>query len=218
MNARAAVELATGKSTADAVVVAEPRFEGRLEAGGSAAATADVTYQDGAPVASGSATCTASAGDHKLKTSEEKLSGGVVRCAWDVPAALGGLSLVAHVDVQDAETGAKAFRDFQGDALDVQAPETKALRASGRYGARVTLRFKVSEETGSARRLVRVYRKTKAIFSSSSDLADVSSAALRSVAWAAPSRSKRGAYRFCVWAWDRSGNESDPSCARIALR
>jgi Subtilase family len=218
VNAKAAVELATGKSTADAVVVGEPRFDGRLEAGGSASAAADVTYQDGAPVASGSATCTASAGGHTLKTTEQKLAGGVVHCSWDVPAALGGLSLVAHVDVQDAETGAKASRDFAADVLDAQAPETKALRASGRFGARVTLRFHVTEETGAARRLVRVYRKTKAIFSSSSDLADVGSAALRSVAWTAPGRGKRGSYRFCVWAWDRSGNESDPSCARIALR
>ena len=100
----------------------------------------------------------------------------------------------------------------------MQAPETKALRASGRYGSRVTLRFRVSEETGTARRLVRVYRKTKAVFSSSSDLAALDSAALRLVVWKAPRRAARGAYRFCVWAWDRSGNESDPSCARIALR
>src|ERR671930_168576 len=86
VNARAAVELVTGKSTADAVVVGTPRFEGRLEAGGSASATADVTYQDGAPVDSGSATCTASAGDHQLKTTEQKLAAGIVRCAWEVPA------------------------------------------------------------------------------------------------------------------------------------
>jgi hypothetical protein len=135
-----------------------------------------------------------------------------------VPAALGGRSLDARVDVQDAETGAKVARDFQADLLDVQAPETTALRASGRYGARLTLRFRVAEETGTARRLVRVYRKTKAIFSSSSDLVAVDSAALRSVAWTAPRRGAKGSYRICVWAWDRSGNESDPSCARIALR
>ena len=99
------------------------------------------------------------------------------------------------------------------------APHATAARASGRYGARLTLRFRVSEETGAARRLVRVYRKTKAIFSSSSDLADVDSAALRSLAWTAPSRrAARGPLRFCVWAWDRSGNESDPSCAKISLR
>jgi hypothetical protein len=218
VNAKAAVELVTGKSTADAVVVGEPRFDGRVEAGGSVSATADVTYQDGAAVAAGSATCTASAGDQKLKTTEQKLEGGIVRCAWDVPAALGGRTLAAHVDVQDAETGAKAGRDFDADVLDVQAPQATTLRASGRYGARVTLRFRVAEETGTARRLVRVYRKTKTIFSSSSDLAAVDSAALRSVVWTAPRRGAHGAYRFCVWAWDRSGNESDPSCARIALR
>src|ERR671932_174652 len=177
VNAKAAVELVTGKSTADAVVVGEPRFAGRVEAGGSVLATADVTYKDGASVAYGSATCSASAGDRSLKTTEQKLEGGIVRCAWDVPAALGGRSLVAHVDVQDAETGAKAGRDFDARVLDVQAPQATAVRASGRYGARVTLRFRVSEETGTARRLVRVYRKAKAVFSSSSDLATLDTAA-----------------------------------------
>jgi hypothetical protein len=65
---------------------------------------------------------------------------------------------------------------------------------------------------------VRVYRKTKAISSSSSDVADVGSAALRSIAWTAPRRGGKGPFRFCVWAWDRSGNQSDPSCAPISLR
>jgi subtilisin family serine protease len=218
VNARAAVELVTGKSTVDAVVVGEPRFEGHVDAGGSASATADVTYADGAAVVAGSATCTASGGNHELKTTEQKLEGGVVRCAWDVPAALGGRRLAAHVDVQDVETGAKASRDFAADVDDVQAPEAKALHASGRYGARLTLRFRISEETGTARRLVRVYRKTRAIFSSSSDLGDVDSAALRTLAWTAPRRGAKGPFRFCVWAWDRSGNQSDPSCAAISLR
>ena len=97
--------------------------------------------------------------------------------------------------------------------------QVQAARASGRYGARLTLRFRVSEETGTARRLVRVYRKGKTIFSSESDVADVDAAALHSVAWKAPSRrAARGALKFCVWTWDRSDNESDPSCGRITLR
>jgi hypothetical protein len=150
---------------------------------------------------------------------EQKLADGVVRCGWDVPAALGGQRLSAHVDVQDAETGAKASRAFEADVVDALAPQVQAARVSGRYGARLTLRFRVSEETRTARRLVRVYRKGKTIFSSESDLADVDAAALRSVAWKAPARrAARGPLKFCVWAWDRSGNESDPSCARIALR
>ena len=218
VNAKAAVELVTGKSTDDAVVIGEPRFAGRVEGGGSASATADVSYQDGAPIAAGSATCTASVGTRKLQTTEQKLMDGVVHCGWEVPAALGGEHLSAHVDVQDTATGGKASRDFEADVVDVTAPQTKALRASGRYGARLTLRFHVSEETGTARRLVRVYRRTKAISSSSSDLVDVDSAALRSLAWTAPRRGARGPLRFCVWAWDRSGNESDPSCAKISLR
>jgi hypothetical protein len=47
---------------------------------------------------------------------------------------------------------------------------------------------------------------------------DVDSTTLRSLAWTAPRRGARGPLRFCVWAWDRSGNESDPSCAKISLR
>jgi hypothetical protein len=92
--------------------------------------------------------------------------------------------------------------------LDVKAPKTQALRASGRYGARLTLRFRVSEETGDARRLVRVYRGSKAIFGSSSDLGPADSGALRSLVWKAPRRRARGAYKFCVWVWDRSDNRA----------
>ena len=219
VNAKAAVELVTRKSADDAVVIGDPRFAGRVEGGGSASATADVTYQDGAPIAAGAATCTASVGGRELAATEQKLADGVVSCSWDVPAALGGQRLSASVAVQDAESGAKASRDFATDVLDVTAPQATATRASGRYGARLTLRFRVSEETRTARRLVRVYRKGKTIFSSESDVVDVESAALRSVAWKAPSRrTARGPLRFCVWAWDRSGNESDPSCAPIRLR
>src|SRR5207245_11201945 len=99
------------------------------------------------------------------------------------------------------------------------AGQPAAAPAAVASARRRTRRFRVWEETAAARRLVRVYRKTKAIFSSSSDLADVDSAELRSLAWTAPSRrAARGPLRFCVWAWDRSGNESDPSCAKISLR
>ena len=218
LNAAAAVQLATGKSTDDAVVIGEPRFTGRVEGGGSASATADVTYQDGVSVLDATATCTAKVGDRALEATEQRIDNGSVHCTWNVPEADGGQRLEAHVDVRDTSSGATGARDFGADVLDVKAPTARALRASGRYGRRLTLRFQVSEETDAARRLVRVYRGSKAIFSSSSDLGPVDSGALRSLVWKAPSRRARGAYKFCVWAWDRSDNESDPSCARIALR
>jgi len=218
LNAAAAVQLATGKSTDDAVVVGEPRFTGQVEGGQSASASADVTYQDGVTVLDASATCTAHVGSRTLEATEQQVDNGSVRCTWNLPPEVGGQRLEAHVDVCDTLSGATGSRDFGADVLDVMAPKAQALRASGRYGARLTLRFGVSEETGVGRRLVRVYRGTKAIFSSSSDLVPVDSGALRSLVWKAPKRRARGAYKFCVWAWDRSDNESDPSCARISLR
>lgn len=218
LNAAAAVQLATGKSTDDAVVVGEPRFTGQVQGGQSASATADVTYQDGVTVLDASVTCTAHVGSRTLEATEQRLDNGTVRCTWSLPADVGGQRLEAHVDVRDPLSGATGSRDFGADVLDVMAPKTQALRSSGRYGARLTLRFRVSDETGVARRLVRVYRGSKPLFSSSSGLGPVDSGALRSLVWKAPSRRPRGAYKFCVWAWDRSDNESDQSCARISLR
>ena len=218
LNAAAAVQLVTGKSTDDAVVVGEPRFTGQVEGGQSASATADVTYQDGVTVLDASATCTARVGDRTLEATEQRVDNGSVHCTWNLPAEIGGQRLEAHIDVRDPLSGATGSRDFGADVLDVTAPKAQASRASGRYGKRLTLRFQVSEETGVARGLVRVYRGSKPIFSSSSGLGPVDSGALRSLVWKAPRRRARGAYKFCVWAWDRSDNESDPSCARIALR
>jgi subtilase family protein len=215
LDAAAAVELATGKSTADAVTIAEPRFEARVEGGSSATAAAGVTYQDGVAVLKGTATCTADVAGRALAAKEQQFDNGSVRCSWDVPAAAGGGTLTAHVEVEDAESGAVGSRDFEADVLDVLAPRAQALRASGRYGRRVALRFRISEETGEARRLLRVYRGSKAVSSAWSGLeADGPG----SVAWKAPRRGTKGPFRFCVSAWDRSGNESDRSCARIVLR
>jgi subtilisin family serine protease len=218
LDAAQAVEQATGESTADTVVIGDLRFQGRIEGGGSASATADVIYQDGFPVVAGSATCSAEVGGRTLIASEQSFDNGSVRCKWFVPAAGGGNRLLAHVDVRDAETDAEASRDFEADVLDVVAPRAQAVRASGRYGTRLRLQFRVTDETGEARRLIRVYRGTAPIFSSRSELDEVDSSALRSVAWKAPPRGAKGPFRFCVWAWDGSDNESERSCARIALQ
>jgi serine protease len=215
LDAAAAVELATGKSTADAVRIGEPRFDARVEGGSSATATADVTYQDGASVLEGTATCTADVGGRSLAAKDQRFDNGSVRCTWDVPAAAGGGTLDAGVEVRDAESGAVGSRDFGADVLDVLEPRVQALRASARYGARVALRFRVTEETGEVRRMLRVYRRSKAIFSAWSELeADGPG----SVEWKAPRRGVKGPFKFCVSASDRSGNDSDRSCARIVLR
>ena len=136
LNASGAVELATGKSTADAVTIGDPRFDGRIEAGSSASAAADVTYADGSPVLAGSATCSATVGGRTLTPFLQKFDSGSVRCSWLVPTAAGGERLAAHIDVRDTETGATASRDFEADVADVTAPGAQALRASGRYRAR----------------------------------------------------------------------------------
>jgi hypothetical protein len=166
----------------------------------------------------GSATCSAKVGPRTLLPLTQQFTSGSVRCTWLVPGSAGGDTLEAHVEVTDAKTKAKGSRDFQADVSDVTAPRAQASPASGKYGARLTLRFRVTEETGVARRVVTVYRKGTKVFSSRGEFDDVASSPLRSLAWKAPGRGKPGPFKFCVQAWDRSGNESDPSCARIKLR
>jgi hypothetical protein len=91
----------------------------------------------------------------------------------------------------------------------------RALPSSGFRGSVVKLRYRVADNSGSTREIVTVYRgRTARVKRVSTRFGPTGKTYF--VRW----RSPRGGvgWRFCVQAFDRAGNKSAVSCARIRLK
>ena len=101
---------------------------------------------------------------------------------------------------------------------DVTAPTARALASTGFVGSTVRLRYTVSDDTGEAREEIRVYRGAKPagrVIQTSPG--PRSATRVYAVSWRAPA-AKALNWRFCVLAYDETGNASPTSCAPIRLR
>jgi subtilisin family serine protease len=96
---------------------------------------------------------------------------------------------------------------------DVRRPTVRALAASGRRGSLVRLRYRVSDNSGRTRDRIQVFRRSRRVSTFRFKLGRTGAFSVR---WRAPSSGV--GFRFCVRAWDATGNASRPSCARIRLR
>jgi len=103
---------------------------------------------------------------------------------------------------------------------DARAPKARALPLTATLGKKVKLRFRVSDNSGRARALVRVYGSQYALYATlTMPLRKVGAhGSLQSVAWRVPRAMGAGRFRFCVLATDRAGNASKTSCAKLALK
>src|SRR5262249_6610890 len=100
-----------------------------------------------------------------------------------------------------------------------EPPTVHAVAASGRLGANVALKFTVSDDGGEAREAVKVYRGSSVVKTLALDFAPVADTTTRAAAWRAPKTQKgKPKWRFCVQAWDRADQPSEPGCAAIKLR
>jgi hypothetical protein len=100
-------------------------------------------------------------------------------------------------------------------AQDRQAPTATALRASGKAGGTIALRYRVAGDGGKTSETVTVYRNAVAIWKKTTALRPVTSGATYQVVFRAP---KAGPLRFSVEARDAAGNRSVVSYAAIVLR
>jgi hypothetical protein len=100
---------------------------------------------------------------------------------------------------------------------DTTRPEVKALRSAGRRGRIAKLRYTVFDVGGRTREEVRVYRGARRIGLVRTGLGETRGSQIYVVSWRVP-RSAPRALRFCVRAWDESGNRSRASCAPLAIR
>jgi hypothetical protein len=103
---------------------------------------------------------------------------------------------------------------------DKKAPTARALAMSAKLGKKAKLRFRVSDDSGKARALVRVYGAQYALYASlTMPLRKVGKrGSLQAVSWLVPRAVGAGKFRFCVLATDQAGNASKTSCAKLLLK
>ena len=103
---------------------------------------------------------------------------------------------------------------------DVRAPKARAFPLSAKLGKKAKLRFRVSDNSGKARALVRVYGSQLALYATlTMPLRKVGTrGSVQSVSWRVPRAMGAGRFRFCVLATDKGGNASKTSCAKLVLK
>ena len=148
---------------------------------------------------------------------EEDKIPGLQRVLSHVPVRAGTVDELT----QTATAGVNALRDsLTPKTGDHRAPTARALATSAKLGKKTKLRFRVSDNSGKARALVRVYGTQFALYASlTMPLRTVGArGSVRSVGWRVPRTLIPGKYRFCVLATDKAGNASKTSCAKLLLK
>ncbi|MHB8641846.1 MAG: S8 family peptidase [Gaiellaceae bacterium] len=213
LDAAHALEEATGRSSADQVVVTPTAAP--LSATTRLTETAAVSWSDSVPVAAATVVCTAAAGRTSLVPSAQSFANGVATCTWDLPASLGGRTVTGTIAATETASSLSGLSSFTAAVTDNAAPTIHALASSGRHGASVALRFDAADSSGSVSVHAVVYRGAAVVFRATTPLEPT---ATHTLTWQAPGARTASPLRFCVTAKDRAGNESASSCAPISLR
>lgn len=100
---------------------------------------------------------------------------------------------------------------------DVTPPTATALPSSGHVGRTIKLVSRVEDDSGEVRITAQVKRNGRTIANLHRAFAHASGATMLALAWKAPANAN-GRYKHCVRAYDRTGNTSPPSCAKIVLK
>jgi serine protease len=108
LDAAAALELATRRSSADALSVTSFRASRVVR---RLTATGRVVWTDGVAVEDASVDCSAKVGGIAIPEGSVTLAQGIFSCGWTVPRARAG-KLLGNVTVTDAATGVKVSRPF----------------------------------------------------------------------------------------------------------
>jgi len=137
---------------------------------------------------------------------------------------LAGVALHAKTVDELVLSAAAAVRRLAGVAdtpatSDRESPHVRALPAAARPGKTVKLRYRVGDNSGRSREVVRVYGRNYFLYASIvSPMERARGSSLDSVRWRAPAHLDETALRFCVLARDRVGNASKASCARLRIK
>lgn len=112
LNAARALEMATGRSSGDAVIISDLYANAPARAHRIFSLTVGATWQDNAPLSNGTATCRAKVGRRPLASRTSTIERGSATCSWRIPAKTAGKTLNGIVSVSDSG-GIQAQRAFQ---------------------------------------------------------------------------------------------------------
>jgi len=138
--------------------------------------------------------------------------------------ALGAVKVHASTVDELVLSAAAGVRKLAGVAdtpstRDRVSPHVKALPASARSGKTATLRFRVGDNSGRSREVVRIYGANFFLYASIvSPMERARGSTLDSVKWHAPAHVDETKLRFCVLARDPAGNASKASCAPLRVK
>jgi hypothetical protein len=101
---------------------------------------------------------------------------------------------------------------------DIKAPYVAALAASVTAGQKVRLNYAVFDDSGKTRERLAVRDRSGRVLAKwATALRATLPAKTYSVSWTVPPNVTKG-LRFCVAAYDPSGNHTAPSCAPVSLK
>jgi hypothetical protein len=120
-------------------------------------------------------------------------------------------------------SAARAVRKLSGSpdlphVKDIVPPRVKARPASGRKGRPVRLSYRVSDNSGRSREVVRVYGSNFLLYASIVDRLERAKGGTDSVSWRIPKAIRASRLKFCVLATDAAGNAGKASCAPLRIR
>ena len=212
------LELETGLSAADSIQMGDINLA-QIVHGAGEAVTASVRarWQDGVPLAAPNVACTGAVAGQQLNLTSESYD-GEAHCTWTVPTSAENSKLSIQITVKDPWTGVLATQSAERQVKDVIPPEAQAIASEGRWGGTVALKYRVADETGSARAEISVRRDGRVLLRLDSPLGPRDDSTVYSMPWRAPDVRKAARYSFCVRAWDHAGNVSPASCAAVKLR
>jgi len=99
---------------------------------------------------------------------------------------------------------------------DQTPPTLKTLDSTGKSGKTAKLRYKVSDDSGETRERIQVVKKEKVLFDVTTEFGSATGKTYF-VKWSVP-KSVKGKMGFCAISQDRSGNNSQASCADLNIK
>jgi hypothetical protein len=117
-----------------------------------------------------------------------------------------------------ATTAVQRLRAVPEPVPDLKAPHVKALASKGVAGRQAALRYRVTDNSGRARAIVRVFGPGYQLYAALHIGYRAAKGAVQTAAWRVPARYADRTLSFCVVPYDRAANAGVPGCASLRIR